>query len=161
MINILIIFLISMVPVVELRGALPMAYFKYGMEWWEAFGLSAIGNLIPVPFLLLFGNKVLHFFADEERFGKFSKPFRAIIRIGEKKISKLNQSALFIGLMLFVGVPLPGTGAWTGCLIAMLLQLPMKKAVPPIIAGVLMSGTIVTLLCVFAEGFAKSFLGVS
>ena len=147
-----------MIPVVELRGALPVAYFTYGIPIWQAYALSAVANLIPVPFLLLFGNKVLHWLADETKFGKFSKPFKAIIRTGEKKLSRIKPTAVFLGLMLFVGVPLPGTGAWTGCLIAMLMQLPLKKSVPPIICGVIMSGAIVTTLCLFFEGFAKSFL---
>ena len=153
--NILYILGISMVPVIELRGAIPVGA-GLGVNMWVCFAAAVIGNLIPVPFLILFGAKVLHWLA---KFEKFGKPFRKILDIGENKVAKMEkmQRALFWGLLAFVAVPLPGTGAWTGALIAITLGLDLKRSMPPIIAGVLIAGVIVTLICTGALKFL-SFL---
>ena len=142
--NILYILGISMVPVIELRGAIPTGA-ALGVNMWLCFAAAVIGNLIPVPFLILFGGKVLHWLA---KFEKFGKPFRKILEIGENKVAKMEkaQRALFWGLLAFVAIPLPGTGAWTGSLIAITLGLDLKKSVPPIVTGVLIAGVIVTLV---------------
>lgn len=143
MLYIIYVFLISMVPVIELRGAIPLG-FSWGVETWVCFVAAVLGNILPVPFILLFGEKVLRWFA---KFEKFGKPFRWIIARGERKADKLNSSkSLFWGLFAFVAIPLPGTGAWTGSLAAMLLHLDYKKSLPPIICGVLAAGVFVTLV---------------
>lgn len=134
------IFAISMVPVIELRAAIPIGA-GMGLEMWQCFLAAVLGNLLPVPFLVLFGGKVLHWLAGFEKFGK---PFRKILEIGEKKVGKMNKT-LFWGLLTFVAIPLPGTGAWTGSLVAITLGLSLKKAFPPIALGVVGAGLIMIL----------------
>ena len=134
------IFAISMVPVIELRAAIPIGA-GMGLEMWQCFLAAVLGNLLPVPFLVLFGGKVLHWLAGIEKFGK---PFRKILEIGEKKVGKMNKT-LFWGLLTFVAIPLPGTGAWTGSLVAITLGLSLKKAFPPIALGVVGAGLIMML----------------
>ena len=108
---------------------------------WLCFIAAVIGNLLPVPFLILFGGKVLRYFA---KFEKFGKPFRWILDLGERKVQKMKKS-LFAGLLAFVAIPLPGTGAWTGSLIAITLGLDLKKSFLPIALGVVIAGVIMTL----------------
>ena len=134
------IFAISMVPVIELRAAIPIGA-GMGLEMWQCFLAAVLGNLLPVPFLVLFGGKVLHWLAGFEKFGK---PFRKILEIGEEKVGKMNKT-LFWGLLTFVAIPLPGTGAWTGSLVAITLGLSLKKAFPPIALGVVGAGLIMML----------------
>ena len=129
-----------MVPVIELRAAIPIGA-GMGLEMWQCFLAAVLGNLLPVPFLVLFGGKVLHWLAGFEKFGK---PFRKILEIGEKKVGKMNKT-LFWGLLTFVAIPLPGTGAWTGSLVAITLGLSLKKAFPPIALGVVGAGLIMML----------------
>lgn len=164
MLNYLLVLLISMVPVIELRGAIPIGI--YGL--WpltEALPvvpvtiISIIGNLIPVPFLILFGGKVLNWLAS---YPKFGKPFRKILEIGEKKVAKMNataKKALFWGIFTFVAIPLPGTGAWTGALIAITLSLPLKKSILPISCGVLGAGAIILTLFYFAPELFLKLVG--
>lgn len=140
MLNYLYVFALSMVPVIELRGAIPMGV-AMGLDMWLCYLAAVLGNLLPVPFLVLFGGYVLRWLA---KFPKFGKPFRKILEIGEKKVSKLNKT-LFWGLFTFVAIPLPGTGAWTGALVAITLSLNLKKAFPPIALGVVGAGAIMTL----------------
>ena len=155
----LFVFALSMVPVVELRGAIPMGLYMYDLPIIPVAVLSILGNLLPVPFLVLFGGKVLHWLAGYEKFGR---PFRKILEIGEKKVQKMNKNAkraLFWGLFAFVAVPLPGTGAWTGALISITLGLDLKKSMPPIALGVLGAGTIIVSLFYFAPEAFKMLVG--
>ena len=140
------IVLISMVPVVELRGAIPTGFFGYDLPIVQVCIISAIANLIPVPIIYFFARKVLVWGKDKKVIGKF---FTFCLEKGEKggkKLSGKTGIGLFIGLALFVGIPLPGTGAWTGALIAALLDLRLKLAVPAITAGVFLAGIIISLL---------------
>ena len=134
------IFAISMVPVIELRAAIPIGA-GMGLEMWQCFLAAVLGNLLPVPFLVLFGGKVLHWLAGFEKFGK---PFRKILEIGEKKVGKMNKT-LFWGLLTFVAIPLPGTGAWTGTLAASRLDMDFKSSVLACMGGVLLAGVIMGL----------------
>ncbi len=161
MLNYFLVLLISMLPVVELRGAIPFGIYGIppiteALPIWPVTAIAIVGNLLPVPFLILFGGKVLHYFA---KFPKFGKPFRKILEIGEKKVAKMQsgaQKALFWGLFTFVAIPLPGTGAWTGALIAITLGLDLKKSFLPIACGVLGAGAIIVTLFYFApELFIK------
>ena len=129
-----------MVPVIELRGAIPVGA-GMGVNMWICFLASIIGNIIPVPFLILFGKKVLDYFAG---FPKLGIPFRWILSLGERKVAKM-QKTLFWGLLTFVAIPLPGTGAWTGSLVALTLGVEFKRAFPPIAFGVIIAGIIMTL----------------
>lgn len=159
MLQYLIVLALSMVPVIELRGAIPVGLYAYDLPIVPVTVLSIIGNILPVPVLVLFGGKVLHWLASYEKFGK---PFRKILEIGEKKVQKMNKNAkraLFWGLFTFVAIPLPGTGAWTGALISITLGLDLKKSMPPIILGVLGAGAIIVSLFYFAPEAFKMLVG--
>lgn len=137
----LIVFLLSMVPLIELRGAIPYAV-GFGIPLLPAYIIAIIGNMIPVPFIYLFARKILIYGKDKPIIGKF---FTFCLEKGEKGGKKLQATAgngLFIALMLFVGIPLPGTGAWTGTLAASLLDMDFKSSVLAILLGVLLAGII-------------------
>jgi uncharacterized membrane protein len=138
----LIVFLISMVPLIELRGALPIA-LGMGLPTIPAYILCVIGNMLPVPVIYFFARKVLLWGADKKYIGKF---FTFCIEKGEKGGQKLTKTAgrsgLFVALMLFVGIPLPGTGAWTGTLAASFLNMGFESTVASVSLGVIMAGII-------------------
>ncbi len=139
-------FLISMVPIIELRGALPIA-IGYGLPPVVAYIVCVIGNMIPVPFIYFFARKFLIWGSDKRLIGKF---FRFCIEKGEHAGKKLTNSAgkqggLLIALILFVGIPLPGTGAWTGTLAASFLDMGIKKTTLAVSVGVVMAGVIMAL----------------
>ncbi len=136
---------IAALPIIELRGALPAAIFAYGMSWYEAFTLSIIGNLIPVPFILWLlpvFEKYLRKISLMNRF--FNWLFARTRRKAENTINAWG----LIGLAIFVAIPLPVTGAWTGSLAAYLFGFKKLPALLSIIAGVLIAGTIVAAICV-------------
>ena len=129
--------LISMVPIIELRGAIPYAVLWDAQPLWLAILIAVIGNMIPVPFIYLFARKILVWGADKPVIGKF---FSFCLEKGEKGGKKLQEKAgqgLFVALLLFVGIPLPGTGAWTGTLAASILDMGFKKSVLACMGGVL------------------------
>ena len=134
------IFLISLLPVIELRGSIPVGYYQ-GLPWYTNMITSIIGNIIPVPFILLFVVKVFEFMKKRNIMVGF------IEKIEKRAMSRSDSIANkeFIGLMLFVAIPLPGTGAWTGALIAALLQFNRKKSFMYICIGVLIAASLVTL----------------
>lgn len=137
-----IVFFISMVPILELRGAIPYSQM-YQLPVLQSYIVAIIGNMLPVPFIYLFARKVLIWGADKRVIGKF---FSWCLEKGEKAGKKLKETAgnkgLFIGLLLFVGIPLPGTGAWTGTLAASFLDMDFKTTVIAVMAGVLLAGII-------------------
>lgn len=137
-----IVFFMSMVPIVELRGAIPYSQI-YHLPLLQSYIVAIIGNMLPVPFIYLFARKVLIWGADKPVTGKF---FSWCLTKGEKAGKKLQEKAgkggLFIGLLLFVGIPLPGTGAWTGTLAASFLDMDFKTTVIAVMAGVLLAGII-------------------
>ena len=144
----LLVFLISMVPLIELRGAVPVGLSNL---WGEArpilplYITCIIGNMLPVPIIFFFARKVLVWGADKKFIGKF---FKFCLEKGEKGGKKLQEKAgrgLYWALFLFVGIPLPGTGAWTGTLAASLLDMDFKKSVVSVIAGVILAGIIMGL----------------
>ncbi|GFI26082.1 hypothetical protein IMSAGC012_01201 [Lachnospiraceae bacterium] len=135
------IFLISMVPLVELRGAIPFAE-GFGLPFLPSYIVCIIGNMLPVPIIYLFARKVLEWGADKPLTGKF---FTFCLEKGEKGGKKLQEKAgrgLFLALLLFVGIPLPGTGAWTGTLAASILDMDFKSSVTAVMLGVLLAGVI-------------------
>jgi uncharacterized membrane protein len=143
--NYLIIFLISMVPLIELRGAIPYAV-GFGLPLLQSYIICIIGNMIPVPIIFLFARKVLEWGADKPVIGKF---FTWCLEKGHKGGVKLQEKAgrgLFLALLLFVGIPLPGTGAWTGTLAASLLDMDFKSSVVAVLCGVVLAGVIMGLL---------------
>lgn len=141
----LIVFLVSMVPIVELRGAIPIAA-GMGLPMVTSYIICVIGNMLPVPIIFLFARKVLIWGADKKYIGKF---FLWCIDKGERGGEKLKSKAgrgLYVALMLFVGIPLPGTGAWTGTLAASFLDMDFKKSVIACMGGVLLAGIIMGVL---------------
>lgn len=137
----LIVFLISMVPIVEIRGAIPVAVAN-DLDLFWSYVICIVGNMLPVPIIYLFARKVLVWGSNKKFIGKF---FRFCLEKGEKGGKKLEAKAgkgMFVALMLFVGIPLPGTGAWTGTLAASILDLGFKKSVIAVMCGVLIAGTI-------------------
>lgn len=134
------LFVVSMMPLIELRGAVPIG-LATGMPWYEVLPICYLGNLLPIPFVMLFGVKLIDWLST-------LKPFRKIAtRYKQKLISKSSSVTKYakIGLMLFVAVPLPGTGAWSGAVIAALLDMPLKKAFISIALGVVIAGLLMTL----------------
>ena len=141
----LICFLVSMVPIVELRGAIPISQ---GMQLplLQSYIICVIGNMLPVPVIYFFARRVLEWGADKKYIGKF---FTFCIEKGHKGGEKLKQKAgngLFIALLLFVGIPVPGTGAWTGTLAASILDMDFKSTVAAVMLGVLLAGMIMMLV---------------
>ena len=137
----LIVFLISMVPLIELRGAIPYAV-GFNLPLIPSYIIAVIGNMIPVPFIFLFARKVLEWGKDKKVIGGF---FTWCLQKGEKGGRKLEEKAgrgLYIALLLFVGIPIPGTGAWTGTLAASFLNMDFKKSVLYVMAGVILAGVI-------------------
>ena len=137
----LIVILISMVPLIEQRGAIPYAV-GFHLPLLPSYVIAIIGNMIPVPIIYLFARRVLIWGKDKPVIGKF---FTFCLEKGEKGGKKLQAKAgrgLFLALMLFVGIPLPGTGAWTGTLAASLLDMDFKSSVIAVLLGVLLAGII-------------------
>ena len=154
--NYIYIFLIAMVPLIELRGAIPVAYGihtanpDFSLLW--SYIIIAIGNILPVPFIYLFARKVLEWGKDKRYIGGF---FTWCLEKGEKGGQKLQAKAgrgLYWALVLFVGIPLPGTGAWTGTLAASFLDMDFKKSVIAVIGGVVLASIIVGLICTLGFG---------
>ena len=135
-------FLFSMVPLIELRGAVPSAVLM-GLDYWTALVVCVLGNMLPVPIIYLFARKVLLWGRDKKYIGRF---FTLCIEKGEKGGQKLTAKAgrggLFIALLLFVGIPLPGTGAWTGTLAASFLNMGFKSTTAAVSLGVILAGII-------------------
>ena len=131
-----------MVPLIELRGAVPMA-LQMDLPVLESYIICIIGNMLPVPIIYLFARKVLLWGADKKYIGKF---FRYCLDKGQKGGEKLTRTAgkggLFVALMLFVGIPLPGTGAWTGTLAASFLNMGLRSTSVSVCLGVIMAGII-------------------
>lgn len=151
MLNYLIVFFISMVPLIELRGAIPYSQILH-LPLLPSYIIAIVGNMIPVPVIYLFARKVLEWGCDKPLIGK---PFTWCLEKGEKGGKKLQAKAgkgLFIALLLFVGIPVPGTGAWTGTLAASILDMDFKSTVTAVMLGVLLAGVIMMIV---------SFAGVS
>ena len=153
------VFLISMVPLVELRGAIPVSQVM-GLPLTTSYIVSIVGNMLPVPIIYLFARKVLEWGCDKPLIGGF---FSWCLEKGKKGGKKLQEKAgrgLFVALLLFVGIPLPGTGAWTGTLAASLLDMDFKSSIIAVMGGVLLAGVIMGaasagLLGALGAGFAS------
>ena len=137
----IMIFFVSMVPIVELRGAIPISQ-GFGLPLLQSYIICVIGNMLPVPVLFFFARKVLIWGKDKKFIGGF---FTWCLDKGERGGEKLKEKAgkgLYVALLLFVGIPLPGTGAWTGTLAASFLDMDFKKSVIACMGGVLLAGVI-------------------
>ncbi len=147
----LITLLISMVPIVELRGGIPIGV-GMGIDWKLAVAICMIGNMLPVPFIFFFARRILEWGKDKPVIGKF---FTWCLEKGHKGGEKLCEKAgrgTFFALMIFVGIPLPGTGAWTGTLAASLLDFDFKKSILSVMCGVILAAIIITVATLL--GFA-------
>jgi uncharacterized membrane protein len=152
----MIIFLVSMVPLVELRGAIPISQ---GMQLplLQSYIVCMIANMLPMPIIYLFARRVLEWGKDKKVIGKF---FTFCLEKGHKGGEKLKEKAgngLFLALVLFVGIPIPGTGAWTGTLAASILDFGFKKSVLAVFLGVLLAGCIMSLVSAGLFGAIFSF----
>lgn len=140
----LIVFFVSMVPLIELRGAIPIGMAS-GVPLLPLYIIAIIGNMLPVPIIFLFARKVLIWGSDKKYIGKF---FSWCLKKGESGGKKLKEKAgrgLFLALLLFVGIPLPGTGAWTGTLAASILDMDFKQSITAVMLGVILAGVIMGL----------------
>lgn len=140
-------FLVSMVPIIELRGAIPIGV-GYGLDYWVVVVVAVIGNILPVPFIILFIRKIF------ELMRKWSKKLDGLVTKLEKRAeskSDVVQKYAFWGLFVLVAIPLPGTGAWTGALVAAMLDMRLKRAFPAIVLGVVTAAAIVTFVTYGAD----------
>ena len=145
----LLVFLVSMVPLVELRGAIPLAVgwgLDSGWQLFFAYVAAILGNMLPVPFIYFFARKILEWGKDKKFIGKF---FTFCLNKGHnagQKLMRKGDKGFFIALVLFVGIPIPGTGAWTGTLGASLLDAGFKKSSVAVMIGVVLAGIIMGVL---------------
>lgn len=139
------VLLCSMIPIVELRGAIPVGWFAFGMPWWLTYLLAIVGNMLPVPFILLLIRKVLSWM-ETCRVKLFNRVALWLRKKAEKNTDKIRKYG-FWGVCLFIAIPLPVTGAWTGSLVAATIKMPFWKALLSALLGVMIAGVIVTLIC--------------
>jgi uncharacterized membrane protein len=134
--------LVSMVPVVELRGGIPFGVAA-GLPVWEAWLAAVIGNLIPVPFIIVYIRRIFQWMRRR------SQRLNRLVDRLERKAGMKKDTVMkyeYLGLFILVAIPLPGTGAWTGSLVAALLDMPLRRAVPSILAGVVVAGLAISML---------------
>lgn len=139
--NLIMTFLVSMVPVIELRGAIPLGVLN-GLDVGPALLVAILGNLVPVPFIIIFIRKIFKWMQGKSEF------LANIVHKMEEKADKKKEQVLkyeFWGLLVLVAIPLPGTGAWTGALVAAMLDMQLKRAMPAIVLGVVIAGIVVTI----------------
>jgi len=147
----LIVFFVSMVPLIELRGAIPYAV-AFDLPMLPSYIIAILGNMVPVSIIFFFARKVLEWGCDKKFIGKF---FTWCLNKGKKGGDKLKASAgkgLYWALFIFVGIPLPGTGAWTGTLAASLLDLDFKKSCIAVMGGVILAGVIMGIISIAFKG---------
>ena len=158
--KILLVLLVSMIPLIELRGAIPVAIgMDLGLPEWLVLIIAIIGNIIPVPIIYLFARKFLEWGSKKKW-----KPLKQFCnfclkkgeKAGDKLLKKAGKAGTYFALFLFVAIPIPGTGAWTGTLAASILNLDFKKTVIAIIAGILVAGLIMLAISL---GFFKILFG--
>ena len=139
----LCVFFCSMLPIIECRGSIPLG-LALGLPWWQSFLFSVIGNLLPVPFILIFMRAILRYLTKSrvKAFYRFGNWLHEKVEKHKGKIEKYS----YLGVLIFVAVPFPGTGAWTGTLIASVLQLDPKKSFLAAVGGVLIASTVMTLI---------------
>ena len=139
----LCVFFCSMIPIIELRGAIPMG-FAFGLEWWQSYILAVIGNMLPVPFILLLIKAILTWMS-RSKIKFFNKIAAWLNKRVEKRRGQIEKYS-FWGVCLFVAVPLPVTGAWTGSLVAAMIDMKFWKALLSCLLGVMIAGVIMTLI---------------
>ena len=140
--KLIITFLVSMVPIIELRGAIPIAT-GMGLEWYIALTVAIVGNVLPAPFIIIFIKKIFAWMSKQKGFLA-----RIVVKMEKKAYDKRDTIDKYgpWGLWLFVAIPLPGTGAWTGALIAAMMNISLKKAFPAIASGVVTAGIVIAFV---------------
>ena len=146
-------FLLSMVPIVELRGAIPLGA-ALGLPWYINYIICVIGSFLPVPFILLFIRSVLNFMKKVPKLDKIALWLEARAAKNSDKVSRYAT----LGLFVFVALPLPGTGAWTGSLVAALMEMRLKHSLLSVFCGVIVAGVLLTLISYGALGFLQFLL---
>ena len=147
--------LVSMVPVVELRGGLPFGV-ALGLPYWAAYLSAVVGNILPAPFIVVYIRRIFQWMRRRlPALDALVDKMEAKAHLKGKKVTKYK----YLGLMVFVAIPLPGTGAWTGALAAAFLDMPLRKALPSIIAGVILAGCIMTALTSFGVNLFSAVMG--
>lgn len=152
MADILKVFLMSMLPVVELRGSVILGA-GLSLPWWQTYLVSVIGNFLPIPFILLFIRKILEWMKGVKRLDKIALWLEERARKNSKKVMRFAT----FGLFLFVAIPIPGTGAWMGALIASLMDMRMKYSLVSLTAGMMVAGAIMVCACYGFVGFLSIF----
>lgn len=148
----LAVFIVSMLPIIELRGAIPFG-ITLGIDWWLVYILSVVGNVLPVPFIILFFRPIIDYLEKTRLFGKLAQKLK---KRTTSKIDGVNKYKMF-GLFLFVAIPLPGTGAWTGSAIAAIMKMRIKHSLPTILLGVMAAGVIMTAVSCGVGGILSYF----
>ena len=132
--------LVSMIPVIELRGGIPFGV-ALGLTHWEAWLAAVIGNMIPLPFIIVYIRRIFQWLRRNiPRLDRFVDKLETKAHLNGRKVTKYK----YLGLMIFVAIPLPGTGGWTGALVAAFLDMPLRRAIPTLFLGVLIAGFLVT-----------------
>jgi uncharacterized membrane protein len=131
---------VSAVPVVELRGGIPYGVVQ-GLPIWGAYLASVVGNMVPIPMILLFLDKIFDWMRSYEKLAHIVHKLEAKAHLQGRKVTKYKK----LGLVILVAIPLPGTGAWTGALVASVLDIPPREAILPIFLGVVVAGVLVTI----------------
>lgn len=135
--------MVSMLPVVELRGAIPFGHNVLGLGIWPAFFAAVLGNLFPVPFIIVYIRRIFQWLRRKlPRLNHVVDTLEKKAHLKGRMVTKYK----YLGLMIFVAIPLPGTGAWTGALAAAFLDMPLRRAIPSVIAGVLIAGVLISIL---------------
>ena len=147
------LFMISLIPLIEERGAIIFGA-AMGMPWYKVLPICVIANMLPVPFLLLFGMKIIRWLKTTKAFGSFFTRYEQKLQSKSETVEKYG----FFALTMFVGIPVPGTGAWSGSLVSTILGFDFKKGLLSILLGVIMAGIILTLASYGVFGFLKVFL---
>ena len=137
------VFFCSMIPIIELRGAIPMGW-AFGLPWWQTYIIAVLGNLLPVPFILLFINTIIKWMSNS-KIKFFNKFANWLLQKAEKNRAKIEKYA-FWGVALFVAVPLPVTGAWTGSLVSAVINMKFWKALVSALIGIMIAGVIMTVI---------------
>ena len=146
MLKYLAIFFVSMVPLIELRGAVPIAIGYFEIDFFPALVICVVGNILPVPVIYFFARKFLLWGQDKRWIGRLCRYFVVKGELyGKKLVNKTGRGGLFLALLLFVGIPIPGTGAWTGTLAASFLDMGFKSTTAAVSLGVVMAGIIMAI----------------
>ena len=148
----LMVLLWSMVPIVELRGAIPIGTMGMGLPVWSTYIVAVLGNMVPVPFIIKFIRPIFEFLQEKTFLKKFVEHYIDKANRNAEKVRRYKM----LGLFLFVAIPLPGTGAWTGALVAAFMDMRIKDAFPPIALGVVTAGLIMVVLSLFGINIMQS-----